>query len=482
MQKFYKRSLLVTLCASSVALAAPSSQVKIDALQHQLDSVQTALNQLQAQPTGKSQQKQAKKKAQAAELFDEHDFVNNYVAVAPYTGKATYNSGPTLIINAPSINMDAKLLYRRFYQENALLAAGEKISEHPRLVLSGEVAGGVGYERPYWGPQETDVDLTEAVLDTYAEVTPWVNGLMEFSYDRFPISITRPRRVSNSNLYLSKGFLTIGNFNKSPFYGTLGQNYIPFGRYSTNMIVDPVTKNLGATKARAITVGYEPVKDFTPTAHVFFFRGNSNEAGKGLARQMGFDVAFRVLQPIYNANVGASYIANIADANSMQNNGQLNPAQFQGFDVSNAEGLIHRVSGATIYGNASYGPFGAIAEVVTALQDFSPINVTYNGRGARPKAMNTELSYGFKAFEHPFNFAVGYGRTSQALAFNVPWQRYDASLSMSIMKNLFAEFEYQHNINYGATYMATAQGMTAFTASELGKTNDMARAQMALYF
>lgn len=62
MQKFYKRSLLVTLCASSVAFAAPSSQAKIDVLQQQLDSVQTALNQLQAQPTSKSQQKQANKK------------------------------------------------------------------------------------------------------------------------------------------------------------------------------------------------------------------------------------------------------------------------------------------------------------------------------------------------------------------------------------------------------------------------------------
>ena len=378
--------------------------------------------------------------------------------------------------------MDAKLLYRRFYQEHDLLAAGEKISEHPRLVLSGEVAGGVGYERPYWGPRQTDVDLTDVELDTYAEVTPWVNGLMEFSYDRDPVSIFRPRRVSNSNIYLDKGFLTIGNFHQSPFYGTLGQNYVPFGRYSTNMIVSPLTKDLGATKARAIVVGYEPVKDFTPVAHVFFFRGNSNEAGKGLARQLGFDAAFRVLQPIYNANVGASYIANIADANYMQNNGQLNPARFQGFDVSNAEGLVHRVSGATVYGNASYGPFGVIAEVVTALQDFAPTNVTYNGRGARPKAMNAELSYGFQAFEHPFNFAVGYGRTSQALAFNVPWQRYDTSLSISIMKNLFAELEYQHNVNYGATYRAMAQGMTAFTASELGKANDIATAQMALYF
>lgn len=73
-------------------------------------------------------------------------------------------------------------------------------------MLSGEVAGGVGYERPYWGPRQTDVDLTDVELDTYAEVTPWVNGLMEFSYDRDPVSIFRPRRVSNSNIYLDKGF------------------------------------------------------------------------------------------------------------------------------------------------------------------------------------------------------------------------------------------------------------------------------------
>ena len=75
---------------------------------------------------------------------------------------------------------------------------------------------------------------------------------------------TSPRRISNSRVFLDRGFIIIGNFNRSPIYGSLGQMYVPFGRYGSNMISLPLTYFIGKTKARAISVGLAPQKMNSP--------------------------------------------------------------------------------------------------------------------------------------------------------------------------------------------------------------------------
>ena len=60
-------------------------------------------------------------------------------------------------------------------------------------------------------------------------MSSWANGLFVLAYDDSAPSTGSC--VTNARVYLSRGFLTIGNLDAFPMYFTIGQMYVPFGRY-----------------------------------------------------------------------------------------------------------------------------------------------------------------------------------------------------------------------------------------------------------
>jgi hypothetical protein len=403
------------------------------------------------------------------------------VVTAPYTSVPPHNNGSSFIVNAPTINEDAKLLARRmdemqYYQKRY----GHQLSR-PRLVLSGDLTGIAQYTKTYRQKYNSDIDLTGADLDAYVEVAPWVSGLMEFSYtnDAAPEST---RRISDSNVYLNQGFLTIGNFMKSPIYGSIGQLYVPFGRYASMMISDPLTKFVGKTKARALSIGYEKAATNAPYAEGFIFRTAAATSSQTKINDGGVDFGYRYSHKKFRGDIGFSYLYDIAASEGMQDNGRS--SGFMGFSNMTSDRLRHAVGGADLYGLLGYKAFTAMFEYTTALRRFSKQNLTYNGHGAKPAAYTIEGDYAFRLFKMPATFGLAYQGSHDALGLNIPTKRYLAALQLLVRKYTLFTLEFRHDTNYGKSATATGQGSAniAYTSNELGKGSNVVTAQIATYF
>jgi hypothetical protein len=327
-----------------------------------------------------------------------------------------------------------------------------------------------------------------------AEVTPWVNAFMNFSYEDATSDNTlgasgSKRRNSNSRIYLDKGFITFGNFTESGLYGSIGQLYVPFGRAASGMISYPLVYYIGQTKARAITLNYivQPGKyPVIPYLHTFVFKGDSNYGSHTDAvKNFGADTGFFAGNNRTNTEIGVGYVENIADANGMQDNGTS--SGFRGFEKTSdasSETLVHQVQGIDVHGDAMYGPFSFLAEYVSALTQFSARDMTFDGHGAKPSAANVEAAYTFKLFEKSSSISLGYGQTNQALALNIPQHRWIATWAYSYFPSTTFSLEYKRDTNYDKGDTASGGHSTAFAVdtNTLGKRDNTVTAQVGVYF
>jgi hypothetical protein len=407
------------------------------------------------------------------------------VVTSPFLGVHSAFDGSDLVVNMSSINQDLSLLQQWQMLESQMTANGKEFATSPMVELSGKVEAQATYAKPYLGKKATDIDLSGLELDTSVGINPWVSGFMAINYDNSELS-TPATRTSNSNLFINKAFLTLGNLNKFPVYLTAGQLQVPFGQYSSFMISSPLTVSVGRTKARALVLGYHPKGDDGVYGQLFTFKGDSTtQDNAGKVNQWGANVAYSFVGQGFKFTLGSSYINNMVDAVGMQDNGLAGSTTFNGFGANSATEIIqNRVPGADVQGKLTVGPVVLLGEYLTATRSFNAADMTFNQQGAKPSAMNFEAAYIFKIADKPSSFALGYGQTSEALALVLPKQRYSAVWNISPWKNTIASLEYRHDIAYGAGDIATGKNyaMDYSNLPMLGNKADSLTAQFGIYF
>jgi hypothetical protein len=136
-----------------------------------------------------------------------------------------------------------------------------------------------------------------------------------------------------------------------------------------------------------------------------------------------------------------------------------NPA-FGGFgEVNSNNVLVHRVPAYDLHGSVGMGNWGLVAEFLQTTTAFSTQDMTFDCHGAKPSALNTELSYNFHIFDKPSAITAGYGQTKQALGINLPEQRFIVVYNISIWKDTVEALEFRHDINYKSQDTATGSGL-----------------------
>ena len=493
-------TIAATMCVGSFASTkhTANANVRIDKMQHKLAMMDAKIGRLKTQVRRTNKQSvDANKNISVyglpSKIFNN---INARVTSGPYPiNKKIYNNGSTLIVSSPDINQDAKLLLRRYSEVQQYKKKGLSAPVNPRLVLGGKIEAQAIGDNSYDSYTYSDIDVSGIGLDAYAELSPWVNGLLSFKYDN---TQGAHNRVGNSNVLVDKAFITFGNFAKSGFYGSIGQMYVPFGRYNSVNITDPLTKFIGKTKVRAIAFGYEDtVGVFQPYVSVFAFNGDSEYGNSKIVHNYGGDLGVSYNKNKLISEFGVSYIANIADSDNMQNpNGAVtmsSPAIVQsntGFAGGVAqvnEQLEHRVAGISGHANITYGKFNFLAECLSALQAFDASDLSFYSAGnavlgAKPKAFDVEGAYAFRIGRHPSSFGVGYGRSYQAVALGIPQQQYLATLAVTVLDNTVAKLEFAHKINYGKDDRAGFSGVDTANTQYLGKNDNVLTAQIGVYF
>ena len=399
------------------------------------------------------------------------------VTSSPYLGVRSHFDASDLLVALPSSYEDLRLLQYRHDAAVARDKADLPELNTPHLMLSGKLEAGALLRHPYNSAttSRSDIDLNSAELDLMVAGSPWATGFVALDYDNTGVGGTSQARVANSNVFVHKAFVTLGNLKRSPVYLTLGQYIVPFGHYSSAFVSSPITQAF-RNKARAVSLGYARADGLGFYGQGYVFRSQVSINGENHVGDGGLDVGYAFSGPL-SGYVGAGVTSNIADGEGLLQS--ANPG-FSGFANAAVNTLNRRVGGMNFHTALNYGHLSLIAEYVGAMRSFDAADMTFNQRPAKPAAFNTELGYSFALGTKPANVSIGYAGTRQALALGLPRQRLGAAFNTSLFKDTIESIEFHHDRNYAASDSVATR--TAASVTRPGSVENVLQAQVGFYF
>lgn len=301
--------------------------------------------------------------------------------------------------------------------------SGPNINEY--VSLSGSIEGDYKLSQGRDGANKSEfvLDTVELILD--AKITDWATGKIVVDYDG----------DDEDRLYLDEGHITLGNTEDFPFFLTGGKIYAPFGDYSTNMIQDPLTQTVGEINPKGVIAGYE---HNGITATVFSYNGmdegdEDNDTINGFGASLGYSYE----KEGKSLQAGVSWVSNIGDSSGITD-----------YLESDEDGktavysITDEVPGLSLNLGGSYGAFSLITEYTTALDSFVAAELAFGDNGAEPSAWNSELAYTTAIMDKETVFAVGYQKSWEAYALDIPEHRYITSASMTVFEGTTVILEY----------------------------------------
>lgn len=272
--------------------------------------------------------------------------------------------------------------------------------------------------------QDTDTsdtsDITLSTVELGIDIKPikHVSGHIVFLYEE-----------DATDLEIDQGYIRLDGEDKCPFYAEAGRLYVPFGRFESHFITDPVTQTLGETRETALVLGYAN-KQFEVAASIF--NGEVNEASENNDMIDGYTVSAVINMPTsrgLSLSAGLSYLSNLGDGDSI--NAQLT--------TSNTLTSYVPAAAAFISADLNEKYFCKI-EYVEAIDHFVAGNLAFNsGRNVEPKALNVELAY---ALTDRFEIGLRYGATDDAGTF-LPETLFGVVANYSPIDHLGISLEYQ---------------------------------------
>jgi hypothetical protein len=482
-----QRVLLMSATAISVcllsgqALAGKNSDVRVSQLEEKIARLQKKVDSIEAnQKSKKTEQVEKESKVTKAELSVLGHMVRSGVTISttPFLG---LRNGQVLY-SVPSMNEDLRILKQRGDLETKLNALGTSLSERALVGISGAVEGDFIEQKNWRSKFLGDTNLGTAEIDVGVMAGNWIDAFFSITYNS--TSTDTGSRVPNNELYLQRGFLTIGNLKKSPIYFSIGQMYVPFGRYASAMITTPLTQSMGRISARAAVLGYSNGPLF---AQVYGYNSLSQSRSSFPTDEGGVNFGGEYDFGVQSLSFGIGAVTNMADSQGALNN--TSPSGFTGFNAAGTTfTLRHNVPAVDVYANYNRDTWSFIIEGLGAARSYSPLDMYYgsSGAGAKPAAFHTEFDYNTHFFGKPATAAVTYGQTWQALAMNLPRHSISVIYDVQVWRQAAIGVEIRHDMNYksgtasgGAIGTGTA-GSTVPVCE--GGTRDIITTRFGVYF
>lgn len=428
------------------------------------------------------------------------------VTTSPYVGLRSAFDASDLVVYISTMNEDLRLLQQRQKLQSEILADGEipAYFDRPMVVLSGAIEAQASNTNPYQGSASSNVDLTRAEFNILGYISSWATGLISMGYDNGPLPnvtidglttsanaqvVGAGQKVANSRFYLKRGFLTIGDLSKTPFYFTAGQMYVPFGAYTSQILDSTLPQSLGQLNERAALLGFYE-KGVYLEGYLYNGETGSSNSTNSRTNRGGANIGYKYSgADDIGFNVGAGIIGNLADSLDMQLTNA--PVGFQGFGFSTlTEQIQHTVPATDVHGELDIKKLSLIGEFLGANRAFDPLDLSFNGSGAKPSAMHLEADYTFNLVNWPSVFTLAYGHSWESLALNLPQNSYIVQLTTSIWKDTIEAIEFRHDSNYPSSDFANGNNTAfiengiplPFDVRSVGGTQNTVTAQIGVYF
>jgi hypothetical protein len=272
-------------------------------------------------------------------------------------------------------------------------------------------------------PSVRDTDTSDLVLAT-----------VEIGFD---VDIAKHVKASLFFLYeedatefdVDQGIITIDGADVVPLYVDLGKMYIPFGRFESHFIRDPLTLELGETNESAAVGGFR--NDWLELS-LGVFNGDVDETGKGNSNHIDDYLASAVFTlpektvPNLDLTAGISGISNIADSDALQEEATATiKNHIGGFNTFIIASLLDK--------------YFFIAEYLGAIDDFKANELSFDGgKSYRPEVWTIEFAYGLT---DRLKFGVCYEGSNDCGDF-LPKKQFGGVVGYDLFKHTYVALEY----------------------------------------
>lgn len=310
------------------------------------------------------------------------------------------------------------------------------------IALSGAIEVEAGFENiDYNDPATKDENSSDIVVASVevgmdTQIVKYVSGHILFLYEE-----------DDTDLEIDEAIISINGENVVPLYLNVGQMYVPFGNFKSHMISDPITLELGETRESAVVAGFA-----TDWLDIFagVFNGDIDETGED--DKIESYVAGAVLTLPQNTvsgfelSAGVSYISNIGDSNSLQEDIEAGPVTVRDY-VAGYSAFISISVLDRLFLNAEY---------LAADDEFAAGELSFDGgQKFKPSTWYAELTVGVI---DDLEIAARYEASVDGGDF-LPEKRYGGSFTYGLFENTSLGLEYIHGEfkNNDKTDVVTAQ-------------------------
>jgi len=278
-------------------------------------------------------------------------------------------------------------------------------------------------------PSIRDTDTSDLVLATVeigfdVDIAKHVKASLFFLYEE-----------DDTPFDVDQGIITIDGADVVPLYIDLGKMYVPFGRFESHFIRDPLTLELGETNESAAVAGFR--NDWLELS-VGAFNGDIDETDEASFNHIDNYLASAVFTlpektvPDLNLTAGISGISNIADSDGLQ--------ELIVEDGDPAETIKNHIRGFNTFIIASLlDKYFFNAEYLGAIDDFEAGELSFDGGKAyRPEAWAIELACDVA---DSLNLAVCYEGSNDCGDF-LPEKQFGGVVSYGLFKDTSIALEY----------------------------------------
>ncbi len=317
-----------------------------------------------------------------------------------------------------------KILSDTRQQQEALNEVASKLKTiNDHVTISGLVEVEACRTNGYDGEDESDITLATVELGFDISLHKFVSSHLLFLWEE---DDTEPVDVD-------EGYIYLGNTEFFPVYLQVGKLYVPFGNFESNMISDPLTLELGETRESAAVLGCESHGFY---GAVYAFNGDVDEKGDdNEIKCYGFNGGYSFAQDDFSLDLGGGWINSLAASDNLAD---LLPGEIDDY-----------VAGWTAHAIVNWKNFSLIGEYLAATDNFKNGEMAWKSDGAEPESWNLEAAYTFAVSGHETVFALAWQGTDEALALELPEDRYMGCLSIGIIEGLTFSLEYAHDEDYG---------------------------------